>query len=83
MATRTRSGSSISERETGPQGIRVGVGALILDGRDRVLLVKHHPSEGPRKSFWQGKWIGPGGMLEFGEGLEEGARREVREETGR
>ena len=59
------------------------MGALILDGRDRVLLVKHHPSEGPRKSFWQGKWIGPGGMLEFGEGLEEGARREVREETGR
>ena len=47
-----------------------------------MLLVKHHPSDSPRKFFWKGKWICPGGMLEFGEGLEEGARREVLEETG-
>jgi ADP-ribose pyrophosphatase YjhB (NUDIX family) len=60
----------------------VGVGAVILDGAGRVLLVKHHPSDSPRKHFWKGKWICPGGMLDFGEGLEEGARREVREETG-
>ncbi|MGQ9582074.1 MAG: NUDIX domain-containing protein [Thermoplasmatota archaeon] len=65
-----------------PLGIMVGVGAVVMDGRGRVLLVKHHPSTNLRKIFWRGKWICPGGMLEFGERLEEGARREVREETG-
>ena len=65
-----------------PLGIRVGVGAVVLDGSGRVLLVKHHPSDEPRKFFWKGRWICPGGMLDFGESLEEGARREVREETG-
>ncbi|MEM2976874.1 MAG: NUDIX hydrolase [Thermoplasmata archaeon] len=65
-----------------PEGIRVGVGAVVLDDAGRVLLVKHHPSDDPRKRFWRGRWICPGGMLEFGETLEEGARREVREETG-
>jgi ADP-ribose pyrophosphatase YjhB (NUDIX family) len=55
---------------------------VILDSQGRVLRVKHHPSESPRKFFWKGKWICPGGMLEFGESLEDGARREVKEETG-
>ena len=86
--TRTKNGSSISEPQRGigqgrtPLGIMVGVGAVILDSESRVLLVKHHPSDSPRKFFWKGKWICPGGMLEFGESLEDGARREVREETG-
>lgn len=47
------------------------------DGAGRVLLVKHG-----YKSYWYGKWILPGGMLEEGEALAEGARREVLEETG-
>ena len=55
---------------------------MILDSQGRVLLVKHHPSDSPRKFFWKEKWICPGGMLDFGESLEDGARREVREETG-
>jgi ADP-ribose pyrophosphatase YjhB (NUDIX family) len=63
-------------------GVRVGVGAVILDSQRRVLLVKHHESDTPRKHFWKGKWICPGGMLEFGESLEDGACREVKEETG-
>ena len=75
-------GRKIRRAKVRPLGIMVGVGAVILDGRGRVLLVKHRPSHGPRKSFWKDRWIGPGGMLEFGESLEEGARREVREETG-
>lgn len=65
-----------------PVGIRVGAGAVVLDSQGRVLLVKHHPSDSPRKYFWKGKWICPGGMLDFGESLEDGARREVKEETG-
>jgi len=56
----------------------IGVGAVIEDGASRVLLVKHIPERG---GFWQGKWICPGGKLEFGETIEEGIKREVMEET--
>ena len=55
------------------------VGAVILDEQDRVLLVKHVPEKG---GFWAGKYICPGGRLDPGESLEDGVRREVREETG-
>lgn len=43
-----------------------------------MLLVKHVPQ---RRSFWEGKWICPGGRLEVGETIAEGIRREVMEET--
>ena len=58
--------------------IMIGVGAVIEDESGRILLVKHVPERG---GFWQGKWICPGGKLEFGETIEEGTKREVREET--
>jgi len=58
--------------------IMIGVGAVIEDEADRILLVKHIPERG---GFWQGKWICPGGKLELGETIEEGIKREVREET--
>jgi 8-oxo-dGTP diphosphatase len=51
------------------------VGAIILD-RNRVLLVERGRS--PLKGYWSL----PGGVLEIGERLEDGIRREVREETG-
>ncbi len=53
----------------------VGVGAVILR-RGRVLLVRRGRPPG------QGLWSLPGGVLETGERLEDGVRREVREETG-
>ena len=56
----------------------MAVGAVIEDEAGRILLVKHVPERG---GFWQGKWICPGGRLEFGETIEEGIKREVREET--
>jgi len=56
----------------------VGVGAVVEDEEGRVLLVRHVPERG---GFWQGKWICPGGKLEFGERIEEGIVREVKEET--
>ncbi len=59
--------------------ITIAVGAVIEDDDDRILLVKHVPERG---GFWQGKWICPGGRLEFGERIEDGVRREVLEETG-
>jgi len=60
------------------RSILIGVGALIEDGAGRILLVKHVPERG---GFWQGKWICPGGELELGETIEEGIKREVKEET--
>lgn len=59
--------------------IIVAVGAVILNDADQVLLVKHVPE---RRSFWQGKWICPGGRLQVGESLEQGVLREIWEETG-
>jgi 8-oxo-dGTP diphosphatase len=59
-------------------GIMLAVGAVIRDADGRLLLVRHKPERG---GFWQGKWICPGGKLEPGETLAEGALREVREET--
>jgi 8-oxo-dGTP diphosphatase len=58
--------------------ILVAVGAVIEDDRGRILLVKHKKERG---GYWQGKWICPGGALEFGEEIEEGIKREVQEET--
>ncbi len=54
----------------------VGVGAVVVDGQGRVLLVKR--GNEPRK----GHWSIPGGLLELGESMVEGTRREVLEETG-
>jgi ADP-ribose pyrophosphatase YjhB (NUDIX family) len=61
------------------ENILVAAGAVVLDERGRVLLVKHREEKG---GFWQGKWICPGGKLERGERIEDGIRREVLEETG-
>jgi 8-oxo-dGTP diphosphatase len=58
--------------------IMIGVGAVIKDKEGRILLVKHVPRRG---GFWQGKWICPGGKLEYGETIERGILREVKEET--
>jgi ADP-ribose pyrophosphatase YjhB (NUDIX family) len=60
------------------KAILIGVGAVIEDGKGKVLLVKHTPDRG---GYWQGKWICPGGALEFGETIEQGIEREIREET--
>ena len=53
-----------------------GVGAVVLDAERRVLLVRR--GQAPLL----GEWSLPGGALELGERLEDGIRREVREETG-
>ncbi len=53
----------------------IGVGAVIVSG-DRALLVRRATE--PLK----GEWSVPGGMLELGEKLRDGAAREAFEETG-
>ncbi|MDY6853373.1 MAG: NUDIX domain-containing protein [Thermodesulfobacteriota bacterium] len=58
--------------------IVIAVGAVIEDEQGKILLVKHVTQRG---GFWQGKWICPGGKLNLGERIEDGVKREVREET--
>jgi len=64
----------MSKREY-PESPVVGVGAVVIkDGK--VLLVKRGVD--PKK----GLWAIPGGSLKLGETLQEGAEREILEETG-
>ena len=58
-----------------PERPIIGVGAGIIR-EDRVLLVRRATE--PLK----GEWSVPGGVLELGEKLRDGIRREVLEETG-
>ncbi|MSV29775.1 MAG: NUDIX domain-containing protein [Bryobacterales bacterium] len=53
----------------------LGLGAVIIDS-GRVLLIER--GKEPLKGYWSL----PGGALEVGERIEDGIRREVREETG-
>lgn len=53
----------------------VGVGGVVIH-RDRVLLIRR--GREPLK----GEWSIPGGLVELGEELAQGVRRELKEETG-
>jgi len=59
-----------------PERPVLGVGALIFDGQNRILLVQRGGE--PLKGWWSL----PGGVLETGETLAHGVCREVLEETG-
>jgi phosphoglycolate phosphatase len=50
------------------------VGALILDGRGHVLMIRTHK--------WSDLWGIPGGKIKTGESSEAALRREILEETG-
>jgi 8-oxo-dGTP diphosphatase len=58
-----------------PERPIVGVGAVIVEA-DRVVLIRR------RFEPLAGQWSLPGGTLELGETLEQGAAREMVEETG-
>jgi 8-oxo-dGTP diphosphatase len=58
-----------------PERPLVGVGGVVVL-ENRVLLIQRG---GPPL---EGEWSIPGGMLELGESLREGVRRELEEETG-
>jgi ADP-ribose pyrophosphatase YjhB (NUDIX family) len=68
-----QSGQSMKRKY--PKSALVGVGGVVID-RDRALLIRrgHEPLKG--------EWSIPGGMLELGEELATGVRRELKEETG-
>ncbi|HEX9818739.1 MAG TPA: NUDIX hydrolase [Methylomirabilota bacterium] len=54
---------------------RVGVGAVVLDGRWVLLVRRGKPPA-------HGKWSLPGGLVELGETTREAVRREIAEECG-
>jgi 8-oxo-dGTP pyrophosphatase MutT (NUDIX family) len=58
---------------------RAAARVLVLDEDDAVLLLQGRDPARPDRGTW---WFTPGGGLDPGETAEEGARRELREETG-
>lgn len=56
---------------------RLAAYALVIDGAGRVLLARH-----PDSRRDAGRWLLPGGGVEYGEHPEQAVIREVREETG-
>ena len=58
--------------------IGVGVGAVIVDDKDRLFVARR----GPLAKNERGLWEFPGGAVEFGERLVDALRREIHEEYG-
>ena len=65
----------MASRREYPDCPMTGVGGVVISN-ERALLIRR---DGPPL---QGEWSIPGGMLELGETLHEGVRRELAEETG-
>lgn len=64
----------------GPDGIpfRRGARLVLLDERDRVLMVRGHDVDRPDRHWW----FTPGGGIDPGESGRQAAARELAEETG-
>jgi 8-oxo-dGTP diphosphatase len=63
--------------------IGVGFGVMVLNDEGQILL-GHRNDDGEKADsalHGEGTWTMPGGKLEYGETFEEGAAREVKEET--
>lgn len=68
------------EWQPGPDGLlwRAAARVLLLDEQDRVLLVRGHDVDNPRRTWW----FTIGGGIDPGESPRAAAVREVAEETG-
>ena len=64
------------------QKVGVGFGVMLMK-EGKILLGRRHadPDKADSELHGEGTWTMPGGKLEFGESFENGARREVYEET--
>ncbi len=63
-----------------PEHARRSARVLLLDGADRLLLVRSALSPGTQGGGYA--WFTPGGGVENGEGLADAAARELQEEIG-
>ncbi len=63
--------------------VGVGFGVMIIKN-EKILLGRRHSDSNKADSelHGEGTWTMPGGKLEYGESFEDGAKREVFEETG-
>lgn len=73
-----RSISSKNPFQIGSDCIGVGAGALIFNDEGKLLL----SLRGKAAKNERGKWEIPGGAIEFGETIESGLKREIKEEIG-
>lgn len=61
----------------GKDFIGVGGGALIINNKNQVLLIRR---TGKSQGGLGNIWARPGGAIEFGETVEDGIKREIKEE---
>ncbi len=64
--------------KAGTDFIGIGCGAIVVNDRNEILLVKRSINSRTEPETWSR----PGGQVEFGESVEEAVEREVLEETG-
>ena len=66
-----------------PRVTRAGMGIMVMDKNGRVLLGLRNSDVTLADSdlHGEGTWTFPGGKFDFGDGLFEGAARELKEET--
>ena len=66
---------------TGKDFIGVGCGAVVLNGKNEILLMKRNKKIANHRTT-AGLWSIAGGEVEFGERVEDAVKRETMEEVG-
>ena len=73
--------SNKSQSIAGVDYIGLGVGAVILNDKNQILLMKRSKKLADHRTT-VGMWSIPGGEVEFGEKVTDAIKREVKEELG-